>query len=102
MATKQIAEKEFDQEVLQSDIPVLVDFWAAWCGPCRMLSPVISEISDEAEGFKVVGVDVDKSPDIARRYKVFSIPTLLVFRNGEPANRSVGVVSKEEILEMVK
>ena len=102
MATKQIAEKEFDQDVLQSDIPVLVDFWAAWCGPCRMLSPVISEISDEAEGFKVVGVDVDKSPDIARRYKVFSIPTLLVFRNGEPANRSVGVVSKEEILEMVK
>ena len=102
MATKQIAEKEFDQEVLQSDIPVLVDFWAAWCGPCRMLSPVISEISDEAEGFKVVGVDVDKSPDIARRYKVFSIPTLLVFRNGELANRSVGVVSKEEILEMVK
>ena len=102
MAAKQITEKEFEAEVLQSEIPVLVDFWATWCGPCQMLSPVISEISDEAEGFKVIGLDVDKSPDIARKYKVFSIPTLLVFRDGEPVKRSVGVVSKDEILEMVK
>jgi thioredoxin 1 len=102
MAAKQITEKEFEKEVLQSEIPVLVDFWATWCGPCQMLSPVISEISDEAEGFKVIGLDVDKSTDIARKYKVFSIPTLLVFRDGEPVKRSVGVISKDEILEMVK
>ena len=86
----------FETEVLGSDVPVLVDFWATWCMPCRMLAPVIEEIASENEGkIKVGKVNVDENPDLARKYRVMSIPTVLVFKNGELTATSVGVDSKE-------
>ena len=85
----------FETEVLGSDVPVLVDFWATWCMPCRMLAPVIEEI-------KVGKVNVDENPDLARKYRVMSIPTVLVFKNGELTATSVGVDSKENILKLLE
>ena len=92
----------FETEVLGSDVPVLVDFWATWCMPCRMLAPVIEEIASENEGkIKVGKVNVDENPDLARKYRVMSIPTVLVFKNGELTATSVGVDSKENILKLL-
>jgi thioredoxin 1 len=93
---------DFEKEVLQSDIPVLVDFWASWCMPCKMLSPIIDDIAASASGFKVGKVNVDEEPDLARTYNVMSIPTLLVFKNGAVSASSVGVQSKEAIEKMLK
>lgn len=93
----------FETEVLGSDVPVLVDFWATWCMPCRMLAPVIEEIASENEGkIKVGKVNVDENPDLAREYRVMSIPTVLVFKNGELTATSVGVDSKENILKLLE
>ena len=101
MAAITITKDNFEQEVLKSDVPVLVDFWASWCGPCRMLSPIIEEIADQAEGFKVGKVNVDEEDEIAMQFGIMSIPTLLVFKDGEVANKSVGVASKEQILVLL-
>lgn len=91
----------FEEEVLKSEKPVLVDFWASWCGPCRMLAPTIDAIADDyASAVKVAKVNVDEENELAMRYKVASIPTLIVFKNGEPVNRSVGVVPREDIVKM--
>ena len=93
----------FETEVLGSDVPVLVDFWATWCMPCRMLAPVIEEIASENEGkIKVGKVNVDENPDLARKYRVMSIPPVLVFKNGELTATSVGVDSKENILKLLE
>ena len=95
--------ENFETEVLGSDVPVLVDFWATWCMPCRMLAPVIEEIASENEGkIKVGKVNVDENPDLARIYRVMSIPTVLVFKNGELTATSVGVYSKENILNQLE
>lgn len=95
--------ENFETEVLGSDVPVLVDFWATWCMPCRMLAPVIEEIASENEGkIKVGKVNVDENPDLARKYHVMSIPTVLVFKNGELTATSVGVDSKENILKLLE
>jgi len=102
MAATVLTTDNFEEEVLKSEVPVLVDFWATWCGPCQALSPIVEEVAGEVEGVKVGKVDVDDQDKLARKYKIFSIPTLLVFRNGEVAERSVGVVPKEKILEMLK
>ena len=77
--------KNFDQEVLSSPVPVLVDFWASWCGPCRMLGPVIDELASEADGYRVGKVNVDEEPELAERYGVMTIPTVIAFKNGQPA-----------------
>ena len=101
MAEIKITRDNFQREVLQAEVPVLVDFWAAWCGPCRMLSPVISEIAAQAEGkYKVGKVNVDEEPELASAYRVSSIPTLLVFRDGKAAASSVGVQSRDDIEDM--
>ena len=97
-----LTKENFAQEVLQSDKPVLVDFWATWCGPCRMVAPVLEEIADERTDIKVGKVNVDEQPDLAGQYRVMSIPTLLVFKGGKVVANSVGVQSKKAVLDMVE
>ena len=92
----------FNEEVLQSDVPVLVDFWASWGMPCKMLTPVIEELAEEAEGYKVGKVNVDEEPELARQYNVMSIPTVLVFKGGQVVKQSVGVQPKEALEDMVR
>ncbi len=102
MAEINLTTDQFEQEVLTSDIPVLVDFWATWCGPCRMLAPVVEEIAEEYDGkVKVCKVNVDEEEDLAIRFGVSSIPTLLVFKNGELVDTSVGFATKEQIEAML-
>ena len=102
MAVTKVNEQNFQTEVLSSDQTVLVDFYADWCGPCKMLSPVVDEMSEELSDCKVVKLNVDEAPNLAARYNVMSIPTLMVFRQGEAVDRSVGVQSKRHILNMLK
>lgn len=97
-----VTNDTFEKEVLNSNIPVLVDFYADWCGPCKMLSPTVDEVANENDDIKVVKVNVDEAQDIAIKYQVMSIPTLVVIKNGNEVNRSVGVIDKEEILSMIK
>ncbi len=101
MSVVTITKENFEEEVLKSDKPVLVDFWAVWCGPCRMLSPVVDKIADENEAIKVGKVNVDEQPELAQMFGVMSIPTLISFRDGKAVNKSVGVISKEEILNLI-
>ena len=97
-----LTAENFQQEVLDAKETVLVDFWAGWCGPCRMLSPVVDEIAAEVPGLKVGKVNVDEQQALAGRFDIMSIPTLLVFKGGKAVNQSVGVVPKQSILDMVK
>ncbi len=92
---------DFDSVVMESDKPVLVDFWATWCGPCRMLGPVIAQIAEEREDIKVCKVNVDDEPELARMFNVMNIPTVLVFKNGELKERSVGFKPKQQILDLL-
>ena len=103
MAEIKITSSNFEQEVLKSNVPVIVDFWSPWCGPCRMIAPILAEIAEEYEGELTVGkVNVDEEGDLAMKFGIASIPTLLVFKNGEIAAKSVGVKPKAQILDMVK
>lgn len=102
MAEITITNENFESEVMQSQMPVLVDFWASWCGPCKMLAPTVAQIADEYEGRVKVGkVNVDEQPDLAGRYGIASIPTLMLFENGQVKNTSVGFMPKEQIEEML-
>lgn len=97
-----LTNENFEQQVLKSDKTVLVDFWASWCAPCMMLSPVIAEIASEHPEVTVGKVNVDEQPELSSEYSISSIPTLLVFRNGEIVNAAVGLRAKEQIAEMLK
>lgn len=96
-----ITKENFEDEVISSERPVLIDFWAAWCGPCRMLSPIVDEIGEERDDVKVCKVNVDEQPELASEYGVMSIPTLILFRGGQVSGKSVGAVPKETILKML-
>ena len=96
-----VNSQNFEEEVIKSEKPVLIDFYADWCGPCKMLSPIIDEIAEENSEIKVVKVNVDDSQDLAMKYQVMSIPTLVVIKNGEEVNRSVGLIDKSQVLNLI-
>ncbi|MGN1299589.1 MAG: thioredoxin [Candidatus Scatovivens sp.] len=97
-----ITKENFENEVLKSDKPVLIDFYADWCAPCKMLSPIVEEVASENNEFKVVKINVDELQDIAVEYDVMSIPTLVVIKDGKEVNRSIGLISKSQILELLR
>lgn len=101
MSAININKTNFQNEVINSEKPVLLDFWAPWCGPCRMVGPVMEEIAAEHPNIKVGKINVDEQPELARQFRVMSIPTLVVMKNGEVVNRSVGSKPKEQILAML-
>jgi len=101
MKVLHITKETFENEVLKSDKPVLLDFWASWCGPCRMIAPTLYEIAEEREDIKVCKVNVDEEPELASQYHVVSIPTLFVIKDGKIVNQSMGAKPKAQILEML-
>lgn len=101
MAALHITNDNFEAEVLNSDKPVLVDFWASWCGPCQMLLPVVEGLAEEVTDAKICKINVDEQQELAAKYKVMTIPTLIVVKDGKEVSRSVGVKPKDEILKMI-
>jgi thioredoxin 1 len=103
MGAAHVNEKNFGDEVLKANTPVLVDFWAEWCGPCKMISPIIDELADELKGkLKVVKLNVDEAQDLSAKFGVMSIPTLLLFKGGQPIEQLVGAMPKDQIVDKVK
>lgn len=102
MAILHITKDNFEQEILKSDVPVLVDFWATWCGPCRALGPVLEEIASETSSVKIVKVNVDEQPELASQFRIMSIPTMILFKSGEVADKTVGLLPKDEVLNFIK
>lgn len=101
MSILKITQENFNQEVLQSDIPVLVDFWADWCGPCRMMSPILDQLAQKHSEIRVAKVNVDEQPSLAAQYQVMSIPTLVLFKEGKAVGQSVGVSPLDSLEKMI-
>jgi thioredoxin 1 len=102
MAVAKVSDSSFESDVLKSKEPVLVDFWAEWCGPCRMVAPVLEEVSAELQGkLKVVKLNVDENPQTASKYGIMSIPTLMIFKNGELASRQIGAAAKAKLVQWI-
>lgn len=101
MSVIAVTNETFEQEVLRSDVPVIVDFWASWCGPCRMLAPILDQVASERPDVKIAKINVDEQMELASRFGIVSIPTLIVFKNGQPVNKSMGVKPKADILAML-
>ena len=101
MSVIHINKENFHQEVIASDKPVLLDFWAPWCGPCRLLAPILDEVAEEREDIKVVKVNVDEEPELAGQFRVYSIPTLAVMKDGQLLHQSAGARPKAQILNMI-
>jgi len=103
MSVVHVTEKNFEAEVLKSSLPVLVDFWAEWCGPCKQLSPIVDELAADLEGkLKVAKLNVDEASELAAQFNIMSIPTLMVFKNGEPVNQFVGAMGKAQLLAKIQ
>ena len=102
MGILKVNNQNFEEEVLKSEKTVLVDFYADWCGPCKMLSPIVDQVAEENEDIKVVKVNVDDAQDLAMKYQVMSIPTLVVIKEGKEINRSVGLIDKNQVVNMIK
>ncbi|WMJ86376.1 thioredoxin [Anaerocolumna sp. MB42-C2] len=102
MSILTITKDNFDSEVINSDKPVLLDFWASWCGPCKMVSPIVDEIADEVSDIKVGKVNVDEEGELAQKFRIMSIPTLLVIKDGKVHNTAIGVQPKQNILNLLK
>ena len=102
MEILKVNSQNFEEEVLKSEKLVLVDFYADWCGPCKMLSPIVDQVAEENEDIKVVKVNVDDAQDLAMKYQVMSIPTLVVIKEGKEINRSVGLIDKNQVVNMIK
>ena len=101
MSVLNITLENFEQEVMKSDKPVLLDFWATWCGPCRMIAPILEEIAEEREDIIVGKINVDEERELSREFGIMSIPTLIVFKNGEVVNKGIGYMPKENILALI-
>ena len=101
MSVITITKDNFEEEVMKSDKPVLLDFWAAWCGPCRMLSPIVDEVAEERDDIKVGKINVDEEEELAARFGIMSIPTLYVIKNGETVNKSMGAIPKARVLDLL-
>lgn len=103
MATKKTTDQDFDQDVLKAEGPVLVDFWAEWCGPCKMIGPVLEDVSTEMEGkLKVVKINIDENPNIPTKFGIRSIPTLIMFKDGKPAAQKVGAEPKARLVQWIQ
>lgn len=102
MAIIDLTKENFQAEITKSDKPILVDFWAVWCGPCQMMAPILHELEAEMPDVQIGKVNVDEQMDLARQFRVVSIPTLIIFKNGQEVQRMVGVTSKEELMDALK